>query len=100
MLFCVCVFSVAASSLSGFLVTVAMNPADVISTRLYNQPVVAGRGQLYSGLVDCAVKTVRAEGVRGLYKGFFAHYLRIGPHTLLTFIFWEQIKAAAAKAGF
>ena len=88
-----------ASLLSGFLVAVAMNPPDVISTRLYNQPVVNGRGQLYNGWLDCARKTLAAEGVRGYYKGFLAHYLRVGPHTLLTFIFWEKLKSVANKAG-
>jgi solute carrier family 25 protein 34/35 len=58
-----------ASLLSGALVTLAMNPPDVISTRLYNQPVVNGKGTLYSGLVDCAAKTIRTEGIAGLYKG-------------------------------
>ncbi len=56
----------------GLLVTIAMNPADVISTRLYNQPVVNGKGQLYTGLIDCIAKTVKTEGMRGLYKGFTA----------------------------
>ena len=28
-----------------------------------------------------------------------SHYLRLGPHTLLTFLFWEQIKKAAERAG-
>jgi solute carrier family 25 protein 34/35 len=75
--------SFASSLLTGFFATVAMNPPDVISTRLYNQPVVGGRGTLYTGWLDCARKTVRAEGVRGLYKGFLAHYLRLGPHTIV-----------------
>jgi len=88
-----------ASLLSGFCVTVAMNPADVISTRLYNQPVVNGKGTSYNGIVDCAVKTIKTEGVRGLYKGFTAHYMRLGPHTILTFVFWEQFKAMAARRG-
>ncbi len=92
-------FSAAASALSGFFVAVAMHPPDVISTRLYNQPVLSGSGILYQGWVDCARKIGRIEGVRGYYKGFVAHYLRLGPHTLLTFIFWEQLKGMATRAG-
>ena len=87
------------SLLSGFLVAVGMHPFDVVSTRMYNQPVVAGKGTMYSGMLDCVTKTVKTEGLPGLYKGFVAHYFRLGPHTLLTFVFWEQIKAAAARAG-
>jgi len=96
---CSAPYSFSASLLSGFCVTVAMNPADVISTRLYNQPVVNGKGTSYNGIVDCAVKTIKTEGVRGLYKGFTAHYMRLGPHTILTFVFWEQFKAMAARRG-
>ena len=56
--------------------TAGMNPFDVISTRIYNQPVVNNRGHLYSGVVDCAVKIVRTEGLLrcqwqfGLYYSF------------------------------
>ena len=38
--------------------------------------------------------------VLGLYKGCTAHYLRLGPHTILTFMLWEQIKAFADEKGF
>lgn len=88
-----------ASMVSGLLVTLAMNPADVISTRMYNQPVVNNTNVLYKNLIDCAIKTARTEGLRGFYKGFLPHYLRLGPHTTLTFIFWEQLKQAATKFG-
>jgi solute carrier family 25 protein 34/35 len=82
----------AASLGAGGIVVAAMNPFDVVSTRLYNQPVVDGRAQRYSGLMDCFLKTARAEGVLGLYKGSLAHYARLGPHTILTFLIWEQLK--------
>lgn len=69
----------ATSMFTGVLVCLAMNPFDVISTRMYNQGVDAsGKGLLYKGPGDCFVKIVKIEGVRGLYKGFLAHYLRIG----------------------
>jgi solute carrier family 25 protein 34/35 len=85
---------VAASLISGLLVTIAMNPPDVISTRMYNQS-----GNLYKNVFDCAQQTVRNEGFSALYKGFLPHYLRLGPHTILTFVFWEKFKALAAKSG-
>ncbi|ORZ24449.1 mitochondrial carrier domain-containing protein, partial [Absidia repens] len=77
------------SMFTGFLVCIAMNPFDVVSTRMYNQGVdpVTGKGLLYKNPVDCFVKMTHTEGVRGLYKGFFAHFLRIGPHTMLMFVF-------------
>ncbi|KAK9369684.1 mitochondrial carrier domain-containing protein [Lipomyces kononenkoae] len=75
------------SAVSGLGVCFVMNPWDVIMTRMYNQ-----RGNLYSGLLDCLVKTVTIEGPLALYKGFFAHLMRIGPHTILTLTFMEQTR--------
>ncbi|KAJ3347452.1 Mitochondrial oxaloacetate carrier protein [Entophlyctis luteolus] len=69
----------AASAFTSLFVCIAMNPFDVISTRMYNQHRGAdGKGTLYSSLFDCIAKTLRTEGPGALYKGFFAHYLRIG----------------------
>ena len=89
-----------ASMTAGVVITFAMNPFDVISTRMYNQPVLAGRGALYSSLLDCAAKIARSEGPLGFYKGVVPHYLRLGPHTILTFVFWEQLKQAATRMGY
>lgn len=53
---------------AGLVVTTAMNPLDVVSTRLYTQGT--GSATRYSGPLDCAVKTVTAEGVRGVSELF------------------------------
>jgi len=79
----------ASSLVAGFMVTIAMNPFDVISTRMYNQ---SKKSALYTNPFNCFIKIVRTEGFPGLYKGFLPHYLRLGPHTILTFMFWEQLK--------
>jgi len=83
-----------ASMISGFIVAGAMNPFDVVVTRLYNQDPKA---RLYKGPLDCLAKILKAEGVGGLFKGFNAHYFRMGPHTVLTLTFWEQIKILTSK---
>ncbi|CAH0490688.1 unnamed protein product [Peronospora farinosa] len=88
------------SILTGLAVTTAMNPMDVVSTRIYSQKVVNGKGKLYSGVMDCIVKTLKSEGIRGFYKGWAAHYMRLGPHTIFTFIFWEEVKKIAAELGY
>jgi solute carrier family 25 protein 34/35 len=54
-------------------------------SRLYNQ-----KGNLYNGVFDCLLKTIRAEGLLAIYKGFFAHLARILPHTVLTLSLAEQ----------
>ena len=74
---------------SGVVVAVVINPVDVISTRLYNQPAHA---RIYSSYVDCILKITQKEGVRAFYKGLLAQYLRIGPHSFLSLIFWHQAR--------
>ena len=71
-----------------------MTPFDVVSTRIYNQPVnpVTGVGQTYSGIIDCALKIWKTEGIPGYYKGWSASFLRIGPHTVLSLCFWQEIR--------
>lgn len=109
---------------SGVAVAVAMTPFDVISTRLYNQPVderhrvggakVRGRGfpqacflsrccdfqgRLYGGFLDCALKVWRAEGLLGLYKGAGPVFLRLAPHTVLSMFFWDLMRRQAANTS-
>ncbi|OQR84569.1 hypothetical protein ACHHYP_13240 [Achlya hypogyna] len=88
-----------ASILTGFFCVTAMNPFDVISVRLYNQPLdpKTGKGLLYTGPIDCAQKTLAKEGIRGAFKGWTVQYVRLGPHTVFTFLFWEQLKLAYDK---
>ncbi|BFZ59467.1 Mitochondrial oxaloacetate carrier protein [Saitoella coloradoensis] len=74
-----------ASAISGFGVCTVMQVFDTVMTRMYNQS-----GQLYKNPFDCFYKTVKAEGFLALYKGFGAHLLRVGPHTVLTLTFMEQ----------
>jgi solute carrier family 25 oxoglutarate transporter 11 len=42
-------------------------------------------------------RVVRNEGFFALWKGFTPYYARLGPHTVLTFIFLEQANQAYKK---
>ena len=64
----------AASTFSGACVCTVMQPADTVLTRMYNQN--SSSSALYSSPIDCFAKTLKAEGVRGLYKGTAAHLMR------------------------
>ncbi|EKV10656.1 Mitochondrial oxaloacetate transporter (Oac), putative [Penicillium digitatum PHI26] len=75
----------ASSATSGFVVCCFMHPPDTIMARMYNQT-----GNLYGGVFDCLLKTIRTEGPLAIYKGFFAHLARILPHTILTLSLAEQ----------
>mmetsp|Transcript_44322 Transcript_44322/g.71255 ORF Transcript_44322/g.71255 Transcript_44322/m.71255 type:complete len:195 (-) Transcript_44322:39-623(-) len=64
-----------------------INPVDVTRTRLYNQPVdEKGRGVLYKGPVDTVIQIGRKEGIPALWKGVGAHFVRAGPHTVLSLV--------------
>ncbi|KAH0885944.1 hypothetical protein HID58_062040 [Brassica napus] len=54
--------------------------------------VVAGTAPPYKGAVDCALKTVRAEGIMALYKGFWPTVSRQAPFTVILFVTLEQVK--------
>jgi solute carrier family 25 protein 34/35 len=71
---------ITASLITSFLVCIAMNPFDVVSTRMYNQQThdKTKVGALYKNASDCFRKIIQFEGISALYKGFQAHYLRIG----------------------
>lgn len=83
---------VTASFAAGFVAAVASNPVDVIKTRVMNMKVEEGREPPYRGAVDCAVKTVRAEGPMALYKGFIPTISRQGPFTVVLFVTLEQVR--------
>ncbi|OIW10607.1 hypothetical protein TanjilG_15979 [Lupinus angustifolius] len=83
---------VTASFAAGFVASVASNPVDVIKTRVMNMRVEPGAEPPYSGALDCALKTVRAEGPMALYKGFIPTISRQGPFTVVLFVTLEQVR--------
>uniref|UniRef100_A0A7N4V3R0 Solute carrier family 25 member 35 n=1 Tax=Sarcophilus harrisii TaxID=9305 RepID=A0A7N4V3R0_SARHA len=87
-----------AAMVSSLAVVAAMTPFDVVSTRLYNQPTDAhGKGLMYRGLPDAVMQTIRTEGIWGMYKGMGASYFRLGPHTILSLFFWDQLRILYQK---
>lgn len=79
---------------------VVMNPIDVVATRIFHQESSAARGSpaAYRGALDCALQTLRGEGLRGLYRGLGANLLRIAPHTTLTFGIVEALRSWRGSA--
>eukprot|EP01006_Ploeotia_vitrea_P036408 TRINITY_DN66017_c0_g1_i1.p1 TRINITY_DN66017_c0_g1~~TRINITY_DN66017_c0_g1_i1.p1 ORF type:complete len:347 (+),score=167.23 TRINITY_DN66017_c0_g1_i1:134-1042(+) len=73
-----------AKALSGFFASAFSLPFDFLKTRLQT----AGAGK-YNGLLDCAIKVAKQEGVMAYYKGFWTFYIRIAPHAMLCLYFVE-----------
>jgi len=66
--------------------TMMTQPMDVLKTRLMN----AAPGQ-FKGIFDCFVFTAKM-GPLGFFKGFMPAWVRLAPHTVLTFVFFEQLR--------
>lgn len=81
-----------ASTISGFASTVVSIPIDITKTRLQNM-----KNNEYSGTMDVLMKVVRNEGFFSLWKGFTPYFLRLGPHTIITFLIMEQLNSRARK---
>lgn len=75
-----------ASFLAGGVATLITMPLDVMKTRMMNAPPGT-----YSNLLACA-KDIASAGPIGFFKGFIPAFVRLGPHTILTFIFFEQLR--------
>ena len=72
----------------------ATNPVDVIKTRIMNDHANA-----YKGPLDCARRTLAAEGPAAFYKGLGATFARLLPHTVVMWLVQEQVLRAIAGAG-
>ncbi|XP_014599679.1 PREDICTED: mitochondrial 2-oxoglutarate/malate carrier protein-like [Polistes canadensis] len=80
----------ASSMISGIITTITSMPVDIAKTRIQNMKTIDGKPE-YTGALDVLGKVIRNEGPLALWKGFFPYYARLGPHTVLTFIFLEQM---------
>lgn len=45
----------------------------------------------FKGIVDCFIYTAKT-GPAGFFKGFVPAFVRLAPHTVLMFVFFEQIR--------
>eukprot|EP01095_Lingulamoeba_sp_RSL-Kostka_P004536 TRINITY_DN15771_c0_g1_i1.p1 TRINITY_DN15771_c0_g1~~TRINITY_DN15771_c0_g1_i1.p1 ORF type:complete len:305 (-),score=96.17 TRINITY_DN15771_c0_g1_i1:77-991(-) len=79
-----------ASTFSGFISTCVSMPVDITKTRIQTMKYINGKPE-YKGALDVLTKVIRYEGFFSLWKGFLPYFFRLGPHTVLTFIFIEQL---------
>jgi dicarboxylate transporter 10 len=74
-----------ASVLAGFVATTVCSPVDVIKTRVMSSSDPKGIGHLLKEIY-------RHEGLKWMFRGWVPSFIRLGPHTILTFLFLEQHK--------
>ncbi|KAH8295766.1 hypothetical protein KR018_008261 [Drosophila ironensis] len=81
---------------SGLLTAMASMPIDMAKTRIQQMGEINGKPE-YTGTIDVFAKVMRNEGFLSLWKGFTPYLCRVGPHTVLSFIFLEQMHKAYHK---
>lgn len=74
-----------ASFMAGFVATTICSPVDVIKTR-----VMSSRTK--HSIVNLLVEITKHEGMGWMFKGWVPSFIRLGPHTIATFLFLEQHK--------
>ncbi len=73
--------------ISSFLTSFFSLPLDNIKIKLQKQ-----REGEYAGMRDCFVKTVRREGVRGLWSGMRTYFISITPMSFIILLVIEHLR--------
>eukprot|EP01038_Epipyxis_sp_PR26KG_P006961 gene6961-9516_t len=76
-----------ASLITGLAATTVAAPFDLLKTRIMNST-----DSQSIGILKVARNIVQKEGVLVLFRGWLPAYLRLGPHALLCFPIFEQIR--------
>ena len=74
-----------ASIMAGFVATTVCSPVDVIKTRVMS-------AKTSESLAVLVRRITQQEGMGWVWKGWVPSFIRLGPHTIATFMFLEQHK--------
>ncbi|CAI7664163.1 unnamed protein product [Penicillium discolor] len=83
-----------ASFMAGFVATTVCSPVDVIKTRIMTASHADGGGHTIVGLLR---DICRKEGLGWTFRGWVPSFIRLGPHTIATFLFLEEHKKLYRK---
>jgi solute carrier family 25 phosphate transporter 23/24/25/41 len=76
---------------SGAFGASAVYPINLLRTRLQSQGT-AIHPPTYTGVWDVTIKTVKGEGVRGLFKGITPNLLKVVPAVSITYVIYDNSK--------
>ncbi|CUM68481.1 uncharacterized protein PRCAT00006206001 [Priceomyces carsonii] len=76
-----------ASLLAGLVATTVCSPADVVKTRIMN-----AKGANQGSALSILLHAVRTEGIGFMFRGWLPSFIRLGPHTIVTFLALEQLR--------
>ncbi|WEW57216.1 Mitochondrial dicarboxylate transporter [Emydomyces testavorans] len=78
-----------ASVMAGFVATTLCSPIDVIKTRIMGASPAELKGHTIVGYLR---EVFYKEGFSWMFRGWTPSFMRLGPHTIATFLFLEQHK--------
>ncbi|KAG8202517.1 DIC1 [Candida africana] len=85
-----------ASLIAGLVATTVCSPADVVKTRIMNSKGSTGGGSGGDGVNGNAIlilkNAVKHEGIGFMFRGWLPSFIRLGPHTIVTFLVLEQLR--------
>lgn len=87
-----------AGSMAGSVMAFLNCPIELLKVKLQTQDpkgFVGANGQLeapYKGVIDCGVRTVKAQGLLGIYRGMGVTLLRDTPSYFAYFVAYEGLK--------
>jgi len=87
-----------ASAIAGLLASLSSLPADNLKTKFQKMKAGADGKMPYAGILDCLAKTVKNEGVKGLWVGLPTYYFRVAPHAMITLLTQDFLHDKLSKA--
>ncbi|KAK7204647.1 mitochondrial carrier domain-containing protein [Myxozyma melibiosi] len=75
------------SMLAGLVATTVCSPVDVVKTRVMNAK------DRHQPAIVIMREAVKSEGILFAFRGWLPSFIRLGPHTIVTFIVLEKLKA-------
>ncbi|KAK6924832.1 Mitochondrial substrate/solute carrier [Dillenia turbinata] len=86
--------------MSGLSAATLSCPADAVKTRMMNQAVRKDDKVIYKSSFDCLAKTVKYEGLKALWKGFFPRRARLGAWQFVFRISYQKFWNLAGLSSF
>eukprot|EP00124_Ichthyophonus_hoferi_P002882 Ihof_evm2s219 gene=Ihof_evmTU2s219 len=78
-------------ALAGVIAQTFIYPLDLVRRRMQMKGI-PGSSFHYSTTLDALITIINLEGVRGLYKGLVANYLKVIPSVSISFVTYEMCK--------
>ncbi|KAI0093315.1 mitochondrial carrier [Irpex rosettiformis] len=78
---------ITASFLAGLCCSLTSSPIDVVKVRL-----MTDKHRQFSGMVHCARQVLTHEGPMAFYKGFGMCWARLGTHTMVSLLIFEELR--------